>query len=108
MKALMKNVRSESFWVRLGFMLLFTIALELALPLLIVLVWLQFIYRFFMGKLQDDLYRFISSSTQFIYQAYGFLSYQTDTKPFPFNDWPAPKQPQPQDDSDVTDKPEQG
>ncbi len=91
MKSLIDNLRSESFWVRLGFMVLFSIALKLLLPLLMLIIWLQFIYQTVMGKVQEDLYKFISSATQFVYQVYLFLSLQTDNKPYPFADWPAAK-----------------
>ena len=91
MQALINNLTSEAFWLRLAFMLLFVIVAEIAVLIMMLLVVVQFVYRLFTGKLQADMYRFSSSLAQFIYQTYQFLIYETEDKPFPFNDWPTAK-----------------
>lgn len=97
MQALINNLTSEAFWLRLAFMLLFVIVAEIAIPIMMLLVIVQFVYRLFAGKLQADIFRFSSSLAQFIYQTYQFLIYETEAKPFPFNDWPTAKS-QPDDE----------
>ena len=90
MQALKNNLTSEAFWLRLAFMILSVILLEIAASVLILLVFFQFLYRLFNETNQESIYNFSSSLSQFILQSYQFLSYQTETKPFPFSDWPAP------------------
>ena len=88
MQALLKNLTSEHFWIRLFFMLVYLILVEIAVPVLTLFIIVQFIYRLFVGECQADLFRFSSSLTKFVLQAYRFLTYQTEVKPFPFSDWP--------------------
>ena len=88
MQALIKNLTSEAFWLRLAFMLLFAVMAEIAIPIMMLLVLVQFVFRLFVGRLQAEIYAFSSSLSKFIFQAYQFLSYQSEEKPFPFNDWP--------------------
>ena len=91
MRALKRNLKDETFWLRLIFMLLFLLIVEIALFVLFVLVIWQFVYRLFVGNSYNDLLHWSNSLTQFVYQIYRFLTYQTDVKPFPFHDWPTPK-----------------
>ncbi len=88
MQTLINNLKSETFWIRLVFMVLFALVVELAAPLLIILVVIQFVYRLFNDNNQTEIYEFSRSLSEFIYQIYRFLTYQTETKPFPFSDWP--------------------
>ncbi|MCP4788943.1 MAG: DUF4389 domain-containing protein [Gammaproteobacteria bacterium] len=91
MQAFFENLKSEDFWLRLAFMLLFLIGVEVALSVMLLLIMVQFVYRLFMGKLQAEIYAFSSSLSAFIHQSYQFLIYQVEEKPFPFNDWPKAK-----------------
>jgi len=88
MQALIKNLTSEAFWLRLAFMLLFAVMAEIAISIMMLMVLVQFVFRLFVGRLQAEIYAFSSSLSKFILQAFQFLSYQTQEKPFPFNDWP--------------------
>ncbi|MDP6969095.1 MAG: DUF4389 domain-containing protein [Gammaproteobacteria bacterium] len=88
MQALINNLTSEAFWLRLAFMLLFLVLAEIAISIMTLLVLVQFVYRLLSGSLQAELYAFSSSLAKFILQTYQFLSYQTEQKPFPFFDWP--------------------
>ncbi len=89
MQALLKNLTSEYFWIRLFFMLVYLILVEVAVSVLTLFILLQFIYRLFVGQSQADLFRVSSSLSKFVLAAYRFLTYQSETKPFPFSDWPA-------------------
>ncbi|HCH22901.1 MAG TPA: DUF4389 domain-containing protein [Oceanospirillaceae bacterium] len=88
MQAVIKNLTSEAFWLRLAFMLVFAVMAEIAIPIMMLLVLVQFVFGLFFGRLQAEIYAFSSSLSKFIFQAFQFLSYQTEAKPFPFNDWP--------------------
>lgn len=102
MQAFIKNLTSEAFWLRLVFMLLFLVLAEIAVSILTLLILVQFVYRLFSGNLQAEIYAFSSSLATFILQSYQFLIYQTEQKPFPFNDWPTAAQ-QPLAEDKVTD-----
>ena len=88
MQALKNNLTSEAFWLRLVFMLLSLLLVEIAASVLVFLVVGQFLYRLFNETSHAKILQFSNSLGRFILHSYRFLSYQTDTKPFPFSDWP--------------------
>ncbi|HCH31388.1 MAG TPA: DUF4389 domain-containing protein [Oceanospirillaceae bacterium] len=88
MQALKNNLTSEAFWLRLVFMLLSLLLVEIAASVLVLLVVGQFLYRLFTEASHAKILQFSNSLGRFILHSYRFLSYQTDTKPFPFSDWP--------------------
>jgi hypothetical protein len=91
MQALKENLMTEAFWLRLCFMLLFVVVLEIATSIMGLLILMQFVYRLFSGRCQPNLLGFSDSLALFILQGYRFLTYQTETKPYPFDDWPQSK-----------------
>ena len=88
MQALKNNLTSEAFWLRLAFMLLSLLLVEIAASILVLLVIGQFLYRLFNEYSHDAILKFSNSLGRFILHSYRFLSYQTESKPFPFSDWP--------------------
>jgi hypothetical protein len=88
MQALKDNLTSEAFWLRLVFMLLNLVLVEIAASVMVLLVVGQFLYRLFYGASHVTILQFSNSLGRFILHSYRFLSYQTETKPFPFSDWP--------------------
>ena len=88
MQELKNNLTSEAFWLRLVFMLLSLFLVELAASVLVLLVIGQFLYRLFNESSHHKILEFSNSLGRFILHSYRFLSYQTESKPFPFNDWP--------------------
>jgi len=88
MQALKDNLTSEAFWLRLVFMLLNLVLVEIAASVMVLLVVGQFLYRLFYGASHVTILQFSNSLGRFILHSYRFLSYQTQTKPFPFSDWP--------------------
>lgn len=89
MEALKNNLTSEKFWLRLIFMLVTLFLVELATSILVLTVIGQFLYRLFNEDSHGTLLSFSNSLGQFVLQSYRFLTYQTETKPYPFSDWPA-------------------
>lgn len=88
MQAFKNNLTSEDFWLRLVFMVLHLVLLEVAASVLVLLIVAQFLYRLFNAASQPAILKFSNSLGLFIHHSYRFLSYQTQSKPFPFNDWP--------------------
>lgn len=86
---LKSNLLSSKHWLRLVFMLLFAVLLQVASVLMWVLVGLQFLFSLITGNDNPQLRKLGYSVSTFVYQALQFLTYNSDEKPFPFSDWPA-------------------
>ena len=93
MQALKQNLMSETFWLRLLFMALFLVLVEIATSVMVLLIVIQFIHQLFTGRCQANLMDFSHGLGSFVLQSYQFLTHQTETKPYPFTDWPKPQQP---------------
>ena len=82
------NLKSESRWFRLLFMVFFGVAAYLAGFLVMLIAIIQAAHGFIMGEPNQRLLSFSGSVNQFIFQIASFLSYNSDVKPYPFSDWP--------------------
>lgn len=87
---LKSNVLSASHWLRLVFMVLFALILQVAVLVMWVVVVVQFLFSLLAGETNTHLRTFGHSLATFIYQTWLFLSYNTEEKPYPFQDWPVP------------------
>ncbi|MBU3070308.1 DUF4389 domain-containing protein [Aestuariicella sp. G3-2] len=85
------NLLSSTHWLRLVFMVLFAVILQVAAAVMWVVVILQFLFSLFTGQNNDNLREFGHSLSVFIYQTWQFLSYNSEEKPYPFQDWPDSK-----------------
>jgi hypothetical protein len=88
---LKSNLLSSKHWLRLLFMILFALLLQVVSFIMCVLVVLQFLFSLITGQDNINLRKFGSSLTTYIYQTLKFLTYNSEEKPFPFADWPAPE-----------------
>lgn len=82
------NLKSESRWLRLVFMVVFGIVAYLAAFLVMLIALIQAVHGFVMSEPNERLLTFSSGVNRFIYQIAGFLTYNSDVKPYPFSDWP--------------------
>ncbi|WP_226645388.1 DUF4389 domain-containing protein [Microbulbifer variabilis] len=85
---LKRNLSSGNQWVRLIYMILFGICLQIASWVLLAVVVLQFLFSITGGSANDNLRRFGDQLASYIYQAVQFLIYNSEEKPFPFAEWP--------------------
>ena len=76
------------FWLRLLFMLLFAMLLQVAVGVMWVVVLVQLGCVVISGSTNASVLNFGKSLSTYIYQIWLFLSYNSEDKPFPFNDWP--------------------
>jgi len=88
-----KYLTDRDTWIRGFFMLLFSLLLfALAYsPIRIVvsaIVLFQFGTMLLVGKPNQRLLDFGYSLAIYVFQIIAYLTYNTDKKPFPFNDWP--------------------
>ncbi|VUD56629.1 hypothetical protein TDB9533_02285 [Thalassocella blandensis] len=85
---LKSNLTSSKHWFRLLFMLFFAVCLQVAFIVMTAVVCVQFIFALITGEDNRQLRIFGDSLSQFIYQSFQFLTYNSEEKPFPFSDWP--------------------
>ena len=80
-------------------MFLFAIAFCLLSYITGAVVLLQFVFTLVMGKDNEKLRHFGSSVAIYISQIVQFLTYNSENKPFPFNDWPEANKPREESDN---------
>lgn len=85
---LKSNLTSSRHWLRLLFMLLFALVLQVAAAVMWVIVVLLFLFALVTGQPNLRLRTFAGTLATFIYQCWQFLSYNSEEKPYPFQDWP--------------------
>lgn len=85
---LKENLTSQEAWTRGLFMVMFFILLELAKAVAGMVVVLQFLFTIFTSQTNENLLRFGGSLTRYIYQTWSYLTYNSETRPFPFSAWP--------------------
>ena len=82
------NLTSQEAWTRGLFMLLFFVLLELAKVVAGMVAVLQFLFTIFTTRTNENLLDFGASLAAYIHQAWSYLTYNTETRPFPFSPWP--------------------
>ena len=89
-KAMEKNLKSRSTWLRLVFMIIFYVLICVAAMVTSVVVVLGFFWLLFTGDRNEQLRRTGQSLAAYIGQIIRYLTLNTDDKPFPFNaEWPS-------------------
>jgi hypothetical protein len=83
------NLLSPTHWMRLIYMLLFAVCLQVAAFVMWVVVGVQFIFALVTGTDNTNLRHFGRCLSRYIHQALLFLTYNSEAKPFPFSDWPS-------------------
>jgi len=68
--------------------LLFLFAFGVCRFLLYIIVLVQFLFDLISGEPNNRLCQFSSEFKDYIAEVVAFVTYQSDTKPFPFSDWP--------------------
>ena len=83
-------------WIRLIFMILYAIVVYWVAALVVAVIALfQFIYTLFVGKPLHTLVPFSRSLSEYIKEVLAYITYVTETKPFPFKPWPGQEAPKP-------------
>ncbi|WP_406827956.1 DUF4389 domain-containing protein [Microbulbifer sp. ARAS458-1] len=85
---LKQNLTSSNQWLRLVYMVLFAVLLEIAGFVMLAVIIAQFLFAIFTGGANDNLRRLGDQISSYIYQTLQFLIYNTEEKPFPFSEWP--------------------
>ena len=73
-------------WQRLFFMVIYGAAINFVVSILIFLVAIQFIFYLFTSKINNQLQSANNWLQDFFNDSLNFLSFNTDSKPWPFSD----------------------
>lgn len=85
---LKSNLTSSKHWIRLVYMLLFACFLYVASFVVGILVIVQFLFALITGVDNRKLRELGGSLTIYIKRVLLFLTFNSESKPFPFADWP--------------------
>lgn len=84
----------EGLILRILWIALFVLVWRVAELVLLATVLVQLAYRVFSGRPNVDVMNFGDSLSQYLAQMGRFASFHSDEKPWPFADWPTPREPQ--------------
>ena len=84
----------EGLILRIVWIALFVLVWQVAELVLLAVVVVQLAYRIFTGRPNVDAMNFGDSLSQYLAQIGRFGSFHSDEKPWPFADWPTPREPQ--------------
>lgn len=87
------NLKDRSIWLRGLFILLFVIFYNVAEIVLMAVVVVQFGFKLVTGGVNDKLLAFSRRLTRYIYEVFRFITFESETMPFPFSDWPESDEP---------------
>ncbi|MFT5593559.1 MAG: hypothetical protein ACI8SR_001940 [Oceanicoccus sp.] len=82
------SIKSESFWLRSLFMVLFFIVYRIVDILVLLVAISQWFYVLLSGDANQGLRNFAKGLSLYVAQIIDYLSYNTEEKPYPFTDWP--------------------
>ncbi|MDX1694648.1 MAG: DUF4389 domain-containing protein [Ketobacteraceae bacterium] len=75
--------------LRLVYAILFYFVYAMSRFLIGVVAIVQFLHILLTEEYQEDLLRFSRSLTRYVSQIVGYMTWVSNTKPFPFTDWPS-------------------
>ncbi len=83
------NLKQPSSWIRVLFMLGFAILLYVIItPVVFLLMIVQALFVLLTQELNANLKFFGAALAQYVSQILLFISYNSETRPFPFSDFP--------------------
>ena len=82
------HLTNPATWIRLGFMLVFTLLLMAGSLIISIIVVMQFALVLVTGSDNENLRNLGQGLGKWIYQAFMFLTFNSEEKPFPFDEWP--------------------
>ncbi len=83
-----ENVKNVDTWLRGLFIIIFGVIFYFLIGIIWLLVIFQFVTKVITGKLNDQLEKFSSSLTQYALQILDYVTFQSETRPFPFSPFP--------------------
>ncbi len=84
-----ENLRRRESWLRALYVLLFAAIYSVAEIVIVIVVVVQFGFVLLTGKCNEQLLGFGAGLSRYVYDLLRFVTFNSDTKPFPFSPWPA-------------------
>ena len=85
-----ENLKSNSTWFRILFICIYAALVWLASLVGAFVVVLGLLWKLFTGEVNDQLRQAGQGIASYIFQAVRYMTFNTDTKPFPFGEsWPS-------------------
>lgn len=86
---IVENLKETSAWIRIILMFAYAVILYLVIaPVIFVIMLAQALFSVITGDPNKNLTYFGAALTRFVSQILGYLTYNSDTRPFPFTDFP--------------------
>jgi hypothetical protein len=82
------NLKSQSTWKRGLYMLLYIIFSRVAEIVLGFVILFQFLLKLFTGETNERLLKLGQGLSTYVYQAFQFLTFNSEYHPYPFGAWP--------------------
>jgi len=82
------SITNSNTWIRGAYMLLFCLFVAAARLLVSLVILVQFVFVLIAGSDNNNLRNLGQGLGKWIYQAVMFLTFNSDKKPFPFDEWP--------------------
>lgn len=90
---IVENLKQPSQWFRVAFMVVFAVVLYVVALVLTLLTVAQIIFSLFTGSDNENLRALGRDLSTYVHQILAFLTYNSDSKPFPFATYPATEEP---------------
>jgi hypothetical protein len=83
-----QRLTSRDIWIRALYMVFFGIAYSVAELVIVLLVLFQFLVILFTGRANENALRLGKNVSAYVYQVFQFQTFNIETRPYPFSDWP--------------------
>ena len=83
------NLKEESTWLRLVFIILYAILLNITQLVVGLVVVTQFLSKLFTGKVVEQGTIFGQNLSTYVYEIIRILTFKSDEMPWPINPWPS-------------------
>ncbi|MCZ6710253.1 MAG: DUF4389 domain-containing protein, partial [Gammaproteobacteria bacterium] len=83
-----QRLTRRDIWMRALFMVFFLIAYSVAEAVVVLLVLFQFVTILVTGDSNRNALRLGNNLSTYVYQILQFQTFNTESRPFPFSDWP--------------------
>jgi hypothetical protein len=88
MSEIKQSIESDAFWVRTLFIILYSIVYRILDMVVLFLVIVQWGFTLATGSVNPALSQFSGGLACYISQIVEYVTGHSETKPFPFADWP--------------------
>jgi hypothetical protein len=87
-EAIKERLTSRDIWMRGLYMVFFGFAYSVAELVIVLVVIFQFVATLIAGHANENALRLGNNLSKYVYQVFQFQTFNTESRPFPFSDWP--------------------